>query len=335
MSKKRTSRSVIVSGLQVLDIPLAQLRPDPNQPRTTFDEEELAELTSSIKAQGLQQLPTVNLAFVEDGISYYYIKAGERRFRAHKRLGMPTMRCFVEPEPYNGTFDVGRKLAQAAENSSRARHTHGEIIAVMEDVLKAEIAVRGESHNGSVEIAMGKVAAAFGKSRAWAMNYYTLIRLHPDLRLLLDRKEDGERLNFGVAMALARIPSERQQELLAQAQHLKQKGGHNLMYRFIVRQAQALREQGGKPTRGRKPSDDKAVMENMMRSLNRMVVGFLAERKPAEHKKFLDGLMSQMRTHEVDYMLSQVNLALVTFGLLQAVLKEKRESLYSGLKVVK
>ncbi len=322
-------------GGYIADIPIDQLLFDPNQPRKYFDQEALNELAESIRSQGLQQLPLVNFAFERDGKPFYYIKAGERRYRAHLILKRDTIQCHIEADVYDGTFDINRKLAQAAENSSREPHTHGEIITVMQEVIEDELRKRGDRTHGAVEVAMGRVAQAFGKSRGWAANYYTLTHLHPDLQAEMDASERSERLNFSVAMALARIPIERQVELLKQANGLKEKGGHSLMYRFILRQAQAIRvssEGGNSSQRGRRPSDDKAVFMGSVLSMHRVATAFVAERRSSEHNAYMASVVSSMRVIEIDSLLHMLRESMLTLEGIQKVAQERRTVLYEGLR---
>ncbi|HKS16476.1 MAG TPA: ParB/RepB/Spo0J family partition protein [Planctomycetota bacterium] len=71
------------NGDGLLYAPLDQVRPNPHQPRTSFDEEDLESLAASIKSSGVLQ-PIV--ARRRDGM--YEIVAGERRFRAARRAGL-------------------------------------------------------------------------------------------------------------------------------------------------------------------------------------------------------------------------------------------------------
>jgi ParB family transcriptional regulator, chromosome partitioning protein len=66
-------------------IELTKIRPNPDQPRKTFDEESLEELAQSIQKHG--QLQPIVLK-KDDDEDMYILAAGERRFRAHQRLGM-------------------------------------------------------------------------------------------------------------------------------------------------------------------------------------------------------------------------------------------------------
>ncbi len=204
----------------------------------------------------------------------------------------------------------------------------------MQEVVKDELAKRDGKIHGAIEVAMGRVSQAFGRSRAWAVNYYELTHLHSELRDMLDSKNDEERLNFNSALALSRIPSERQNEILAQAEGLRKKGGHALMYQFIVRQARALRESRGIAPRGRRPSDDKVVMNRTVEGLYRLAVNFCAERRSTEHQMHIRSVLSQMGTIETDQLLHKLNEALIAFQELQVLTKERRDALYRGLRVV-
>jgi ParB family chromosome partitioning protein len=66
-------------------VELTKIRPNPDQPRKTFDEESLEELAQSIQKHG--QLQPIVLK-KDDDEDMYILAAGERRFRAHQRLGM-------------------------------------------------------------------------------------------------------------------------------------------------------------------------------------------------------------------------------------------------------
>ncbi len=202
----------------------------------------------------------------------------------------------------------------------------------MQMVIADEKAKRGEKFHGLYEIALGKVATAFGKSRAWALNYRVLVDLHPELVELLDRSDEEERLNFAVACSLARVPYDNQLELLEQAKGLKQKGGARLMLRFITRQAESLRSSAGKSGRARVHSDDKAVFMNTARGLRRLALHFVAERRSSEHRQYVERVLSQMGAIDIDQLLGDINEAMVTFKELADQAKERREILYEKFK---
>ncbi|ETW96654.1 MAG: hypothetical protein ETSY1_25785 [Candidatus Entotheonella factor] len=74
---------------RISEIDLAKLRPNPNQPRTRFDEESLDQLAASIEQHGLIQPIAVTGDPDEHG--RFIIVAGERRFRAFQKLGRETI----------------------------------------------------------------------------------------------------------------------------------------------------------------------------------------------------------------------------------------------------
>lgn len=76
--------------MRIHDIALSQLVPNPDQPRQVFDDAELDSLARSIQERGLLQPIVVKPQ--PDGHSFMIV-AGERRFRACQRLGLPTIRA--------------------------------------------------------------------------------------------------------------------------------------------------------------------------------------------------------------------------------------------------
>ncbi len=85
----------------VQQVPLAQLRPSPFQPRHTIDEAELAELAASIASKGVLQ-PIL----VRPSASGYEIVAGERRFRAAKLAGLITVPAMVRDLSDQETLEI-------------------------------------------------------------------------------------------------------------------------------------------------------------------------------------------------------------------------------------
>ena len=94
----------------VSEIPLEELRPNPYQPRKTFDEHALQELAESIKQSGVFQPIIVRKSTIKG----YEIIAGERRFRASKLAGKTTVPAIVRE------FDEARMMQIAVlENLQR------------------------------------------------------------------------------------------------------------------------------------------------------------------------------------------------------------------------
>jgi ParB family transcriptional regulator, chromosome partitioning protein len=77
----------------IADIELFRLRPNPYQPRKVFNQEDIQELASSIQERGLLQ--PIRVAEIPDEPGFYYIILGERRFRAHEHLKVPTIKALI------------------------------------------------------------------------------------------------------------------------------------------------------------------------------------------------------------------------------------------------
>ena len=78
----------------VKPIPLVQISPNPNQPRKTFNENELNDLTESVREKGV--LSPIILRTVKDKPYLYEIVAGERRYRAAQRAGLSKIPAVVK-----------------------------------------------------------------------------------------------------------------------------------------------------------------------------------------------------------------------------------------------
>lgn len=82
---------------------LEKIKPNPNQPRVSFNPEELLELQESIKNNGVLQPILVNS--LDDGDSYYII-AGERRWRASKALGLLEIPAIIKNISEKLSFEI-------------------------------------------------------------------------------------------------------------------------------------------------------------------------------------------------------------------------------------
>src|SRR3954469_8443078 len=99
-----TSSKSGVDGVvgSIAHITLDQIEPNPFQPRTEFDAEALAELSASIKEQGIIQPITVR----KMGYDRYQIISGERRFKASKMAGLTTIPAYVRVANDQGMLEM-------------------------------------------------------------------------------------------------------------------------------------------------------------------------------------------------------------------------------------
>ncbi|MFC4689942.1 ParB/RepB/Spo0J family partition protein [Dokdonia genika] len=117
-TKKRSRRKVAakkevngkkVSALQIESLPISKIKPDPEQPRKTFNEDALQQLSKSIENHGVLQPITVRQLN-----GHYVIVMGERRYRASKLAGKKTIPSIVRTYENNNVLEV-----QIVENLQR------------------------------------------------------------------------------------------------------------------------------------------------------------------------------------------------------------------------
>ncbi|HEV2529997.1 MAG TPA: ParB/RepB/Spo0J family partition protein [Thermomicrobiales bacterium] len=89
--------------VEAKEIELERIRPDPSQPRQTFDQERLEELADAIRQEGVLQPIVVRY---EEGRDVYIVVHGERRWRASKMAGRETIPALVRDIP------IERRLIQ-------------------------------------------------------------------------------------------------------------------------------------------------------------------------------------------------------------------------------
>ena len=171
------------------DIPISAIKPNPQQPREHFDEETLASLADSIREVGVLQ-PIL----VRERDGEYEMIAGERRWRAARRVGMQTIPAIVR------NADNATMLQQAiVENVQREQLNPLEEAAAYQQLIE------------DFALTHDEVAARVGKSRATITNTLRLLQLPPAIQRAL--KDGG--LRMGHARALLGTPDRAFQEQLA------------------------------------------------------------------------------------------------------------------------
>jgi ParB family chromosome partitioning protein len=174
-------------GLQ--EIPVSAIRPNPQQPREHFDEESLAALAESIREVGVLQ-PIL----VRAGGDGFELIAGERRWRAARRVGLQTIPAIVR------TADDASMLQQAIiENVQREELNPLEEAAAYQQLIE------------DFSLTHDDVATRVGKSRTTITNTLRLLQLPPAIQRYV---KDGS-LRMGHARALLGTPDRAFQEQLA------------------------------------------------------------------------------------------------------------------------
>lgn len=179
-----------------LEIPIARIVPDPDQPREEFEDDALRRLAESIRTRGLLQ--PVLVRWVE-GKCRYMIIAGERRWRASQLAGLATIPCTVADTP----AAPGELLAiQLVENALR------EDLKPIEQAraFRALMALNGWSGN--------QLSKELGISQSGVVQALALL----DLPTRVQAAVDGGRLPASSAYAIAALDgAEAQAELAARA----------------------------------------------------------------------------------------------------------------------
>ncbi len=175
----------------LLDIPIANIHPNPHQPRSHFDEEALISLTASIRAVGVLQPVLVR----DMGDNGYELIAGERRWRAGRRAGLQTIPALIRT-----VDDVGSVEQALIENLHRSDLNAMEEAGAYQQLIEDF----GLTHE--------QLAARVGKSRASISNTLRLFQLPPSIQ----RSVIEGQLSAGHARALLGTPDRSFQEALAQ-----------------------------------------------------------------------------------------------------------------------
>lgn len=230
---------------------LELIRPNPYQPRREFAAEALAELADSIRVHGVLQPITVRQA--PDGHGYQLV-AGERRLRAAKLAGLPTIPATVRA-------CTERELLELAliENLQR------------EDINALEAAISYRRCLDEFGLTQEELAVRVGKSRSAVANTLRLLRLPAAVQALL---ADGT-LSEGHARALLSLADEERQLALA-----RRAVTEALNVREVEALARGTRAGGARKTRAERqePASDPDV-ESFVARLSRRL-GTKVELKP-------------------------------------------------------
>ncbi len=159
------------------DVELSLIEPNPNQPRTHFDEEALEELAASIRELGV--IAPVTLRKNSDGT--YMIIAGERRYRASKLAGLKTIPAYIRTAEDEQVMEMA-----LIENIQR------------EDLNAIEIALSFHRLMEDYRLTQEKLSERVGKKRTTITNYLRLLKLPAEIQMgIKDHK-----LEMGHARAL-------------------------------------------------------------------------------------------------------------------------------------
>lgn len=189
LSKSEDQRITKTKDEQIQQIDISDIKPNPYQPRKTFDENHLNDLADSIKQYGILQ-PIV----LRKTVQGYYIVVGERRYRASKIAGLNYVSAIIK----DLTDEDMMELA-VIENLQR------------EDLNAIEEAESYQRLMTDLKITQQEVAKRLSKSRPYIANMLRLLHLP---KKIADMVKDG-RLTSAHGRTLLAIKDEQQMLRLA------------------------------------------------------------------------------------------------------------------------
>ena len=169
------------AGPELANLPIESIHPNPRQPRKRFDAEAVTGLSESIRTQGLIQ-PVLVRPRPEGG---FELIAGERRWRAAREAGLPTV-----PAVIRETDDRDSLLLGLVENVAR------EQLSPVEEA-RAYAALVDE-----FTLSLGEIAERVGRSKPSVSNRLRLLELPDDVLGMIERGE----LTEGHARAVLAVP---------------------------------------------------------------------------------------------------------------------------------
>ena len=233
-TNKKEENKTESRGISYIEI--NDIKPNSNQPRKTFDEEKLDELASSIKEHGLIQ-PVV-LRSVKNG---YEIVAGERRWRAARKIGLKEIPCIVKE-----LTDEENMLLAIIENMQR------------EELNPIEEAEGISQMIDTYGLTQEQVSKSVGKSRPYITNSLRLLKLPEEIRKYV---ADGL-LSSGHARAIVSAGSIARQMEIAEA---AVKNG--LSVRQIEKMAQEKKSSAGSKAKPRQKNADVKRVEDDLKDV--------------------------------------------------------------------
>ena len=174
---------------QMTEIDVADIIPNPTQPRKQFDEEALDELADSIRQLGVIQPVTVK----KSDHGKYILISGERRWRAAQRADLKTLPAYVRE-----VDDENLHAMALVENIQR------------QDLNAIEIALGLQRLIDECHLTQDALSEKVGKKRSSISNYLRLLKLPDEVQLAL---KEGL-ISMGHAKAIAGAPADQQLRLL-------------------------------------------------------------------------------------------------------------------------
>jgi len=252
------------------------ISPFPDQPRTFFDARELEGLARSISQMGQRQ--PIQVRIMQNGTTKYQLIEGQRRWHAVQMAGRKTLRA----EIYEVDDVDVQYLASVVANFARADHTPLEIALAAGKLQRQKFTIE-------------QIADAFGRTTGFVNLHVRLLKLHPDLQLLLKKgkAKDTKSLPGAVARILTELELEKQLEAWAE---LRRGSVTALRAKTIVERMLNKDPKSRNPTvqdraRLRKPSDVYRLLKSFVdlakqrtQQISELDIAYAFLGRPTEHQ---------------------------------------------------
>ncbi len=170
----------------IVELELSSIEVNPFQPRTSFNEESLKELASSIRELGVIQPITVRKLDFDK----YQLVSGERRYRASKLVGLDTVPAYIRIANDQESLEMA-----LVENIQR------------QDLDPIEISLSYQRLIDEIQLTQEQLSERIGKNRSTIANYLRLLKLDP---IIQTGMRDGF-LSMGHGRALINIDDPQKQ----------------------------------------------------------------------------------------------------------------------------
>ncbi|MCX6186851.1 MAG: ParB/RepB/Spo0J family partition protein, partial [Bacteroidetes bacterium] len=173
----------------ISEIPISQVEANPFQPRIEFKEEELKELSESIKVHGVIQPITVR----KMGFDSYQLISGERRTRASRLAGLTNIPAYIRLANDQEMLEMA-----LIENIQR------------EDLNAIEVAISYKRLMEECSLNQEQLGERVGKNRSTVSNYLRLLNLPDNIQAALR----DDKISMGHARAIIGIEDTDEQQYL-------------------------------------------------------------------------------------------------------------------------
>ena len=253
--EKKVPENFLKQETETWLIDINKIKPNPHQPRNTFEEESLDELSRSIQTYGLIQPITVRRLADQE----YQIISGERRYRAALKAGIKSLPAYVRLANDQEILEMA-----LVENIQR------------EDLSPIEIAISYSRLMEECKLNQEQLSDRVGKKRSTISNYTRLLKLPPEIQNALRDRQ----LSMGHARVLAGI-----EDLMLQTQLYKDIQQKELSVRDAERLSHSISK-----TKGRKILNPKPSLQGpLIKALEDRISGILGTKAVIQRKESGEG----------------------------------------------